>query len=425
MEFYKRKNSMKKFVWFVLALYCTNMLPQSLLNLDNFKKGDYQLRLDKLDAKESPLVVDFTEKAAIYHQIGHYNKAIYNYKIAFEMAPSEFLQLKLAKSYHAAGNAQKAILLYEGVFVKDSSNLLVAGQLARLYNSTRKKKHAIKLYKYLIKKDQSNPYYTYQLGRMFKKQGRFHASGQLFLDAYKKDTAHVSSIFELAKFYKHLRFKDSTRLFIDKGLALNGTHLNFLQLKASFLFKDKKYTESIQYCDKLDSLRFSNAAINSLKGACFEKMEQLDSAQVYYAKAMQMDRESMEYAYKLANVYYKRKELKSAKSLLMTSLFGAEPDLSAPQFLYATIFQEEGNLKEAIVYFKKSYRSGTRFYKGLFQWSVTAESYYKDKKIALDLYEKYVERFEIKDAALTKYAKQRIKEIRKKLFLQGEITDKI
>jgi len=42
----------------------------------------------------------------------------------------------------------------------------------------------------------------------------------------------------------------------------------------------------------------------------------------------------------------------------------------------------------------------------------------------LNLYEKYIERFESKDAVLTKYAEQRIKEIRKKLFLNGEIKAK-
>jgi len=415
---------MKKFVWFVLTLYCTGMLAQSSINLDNAPQGDCQQRLAELDVIEEPMASDFSEKGAIYYQIGHYNKAIFNYKIAFEMSPSEFLQIKLAKSYHAGGMAKNAILLYESVFVKDSSNLLVANQLARLYNSTRKKKHAIKMYQYLIEKDKTNPYYTYQLGRIFKKQGRFHASGQLFLDTYKRDTAHMSSVFELAKFYKHLRFKDSTQLFIEKGLVLDNENLNFLQLKSAFLYKEKDYLESLVCIRRMDSLHFSNAAISSLKGACFEKMNQLDSAQVYYAKAVKMDRESMEYAFKLANIYHKRKEFKQAKTLLMLSLFGAEPDLSAPQFLYATIFQEEGNLKEAIVYFKKSYQSGSRFYKGLFQWSVTAEAYYKDKKIALNLYEKYIERFESKDAALTKYAEQRIKEIRKKLFLNGEIKAK-
>ena len=412
---------MKKLLWFVLVFHCVCALPQSTLLIEKVAQGDYQGRLTELDAKGLILEDDLVEKASIYYQIGHYNKAIYNYKKAFEMNPSEAIQIKLAKSYHAGGMAKNAILLYESVFVKDSSNLIVANQLARLYKSTRKNKHAIKIYEYLIQKDKTNPYYTYQLGRIFKKQGRFHASGQLFLDTYKRDTAHVSSIFELAKFYKQLRFKDSTQLFIEKGLLLDNENLNFLQLKSVFLYKEKDYLESLVYIRKMDSLHFSNAAINSLKGACFEKMNQLDSAQVYYGKAVQMDRESMEYAFKLANIYYKRKELKSAKTLLMISLIGADPDLSAPQFLYATIFQEEGNFKEAIVYFKKSYRSGRRFYKGLFQWAVTAEAYYKDKKIASDLYKKYIERFESKDIQMTNYAKQQIKEIRKQLFLEGDL----
>ncbi len=406
---------------FVVFLYVTSMLSQGAIQQEYFVQGDYQLRLKELDVKKVLTVSDFTEMGVIYHQIGHYNKAIYNYKKAFELTPSDVLSLKLARSYHAAGLAKKAIHLYEKIFVQDSSNLVVASQLARLYKSTRKTKEAVKMYAFLIQKDSTNPFYCYQLGKILKKKGRFFESGELFLDAYKKDTAHLSSIFELAKFYKSLRFKDSTQLFINKGLLLDGEHLNFLQLKALFLYKYKNYKQSLVLIQKMDSLGFSNAAINSLKGACFEKMEQLDSAQVYYAKAVKMDRSSMEYAYKLANVYYKKKELKSAKILLMMSLLGADPDFSAPQFLYATIFQEEKNFKEAIRYYKKSYHSGRRFYKGLFQWAVTAEAYYKDKNVALDLYKKYIDRFASNDVEMTRYAKQQIKDITKGLFLKGTL----
>ncbi|PCH78023.1 MAG: hypothetical protein COB98_01855 [Flavobacteriaceae bacterium] len=412
---------MRKIFYCFFIFCCVNTWSQDLEIYEGNQQGNYKTRLLELNANEHPILKGFTEKAAIYHQIGYYNKAIYNYKKALELGSIDAIQLKLAQSYHAAGMAKEAINLYEGVFVKDSSNLMVASRLARLYSSTRKKKQAVKLYQYLIKNDPSNPYYSYRLAKIFKKQGRFYASGELFLETFKKDSAHISSIFELAKFYKLLRFKDSTELFIDKGLALNRTHLNFLQMKASFLYKHKRYKESIRYCNMLDSLRFSNATVSSLKGACFEKMNQLDSAQVYYGKAVRMDKTSMDYAFKLANIYHKNKNPKQAKLILMIALFGAEPDFSAPQFLYATIYQEEGKLKEAILYFKKSYQSGTRFYKGLFQWAVTSEAYYKDKKIAFDLYVKYIERFESKDLVLTKYAKQRIKIIRKTLFLKGEI----
>ena len=416
---------MKNIFYCFFALCCLSMWSQNAVIAERTPQGNYKVRLLELNAIELPLLKNFTEKAAIYHQIGYYSKAILNYKKAIALEPSELLQVKLAQSYHAAGMAKDAIGLYEGVFVKDSSNLLVANQLARLYTSTRKVKQAITLYEYLIEKDQTNPNYSYRLAKIFKKQRRPFAAGNLFLDAYKKDTVHRASIFELAKFYKRLRFKDSTYLFLDKGLALNKEDLNFLQLKASVLYTDKNYELSLEYIQKLRTLKFKNAAIMSLKGACFEKMNQLDSAQVYFGKAVSMDRESMNYAYKLANIYYKRKNFKQAKIVLMMALFGAEPDFSAPQFLYATIYQEEGKLKEAIRYFKKAYQSGTRFHKALFQWAVTAEAYYKDKKVAMDLYEKYVIRFESKDAALTKYANQRIKIIRKNLFLKGEIAEEI
>ena len=59
----------------------------------------------------------------------------------------------------------------------------------------------------------------------------------------------------------------------------------------------------------------------------------------------------------------------------------------------------------------------------LFELAFVADSYYEDKKMVLRYYERFLERFESKSPKLTKYASERIKQLRKKLFIEGVIVD--
>ncbi len=90
-----------------------------------------------------------------------------------------------------------------------------------MYLSQNQPKRAEKLFKFFQSKDPENPNYPYQIGECLDKQNKFNEMGQSYLNAYKLDNLHLKSIFELAKFFKALRFQDSTTLFIDKGLQIN------------------------------------------------------------------------------------------------------------------------------------------------------------------------------------------------------------
>lgn len=59
----------------------------------------------------------------------------------------------------------------------------------------------------------------------------------------------------------------------------------------------------------------------------------------------------------------------------------------------------------------------------MYQLALVSDSFFKDKKIALKHYEKYVDKFEEKDKEQADFAKRRIKEIKKTLFINGEKVD--
>ncbi len=105
------------------------------------------------------------------------------------------------------------------------------------------------------------------------------------------------------------------------------------------------------------------------------------------------------------------------------SIFYLKPDTDKQFFLLGTIFKEENNLKNAINYFNEAIKNNFNNYKALFELATTSDTYYKDKKIALKHFKKYFEHFESKDQEMTVYAKNRIKEIKKQFFIEGEIVE--
>jgi tetratricopeptide (TPR) repeat protein len=387
------------------------------------QKGNYQQALVLLK-KQQPLTFEVLDKtASIYQTIGNDTKAIELYKKALLIDNKKALKVKLGQAYNSAGLISEAITIYEEIIKKDSSNLLVVQSLGKLYLAKNKAKQAEKIYSYLKEKDSINPNYSYQLAESYEKQKKYFKMGQSYLDAFNKDTLHLNSIYGLAKFFKELRYKDSTMLFIDKGLKIDSTNLNFLQLKANELYFTKNFNEAIHYLNKLDSLNFKSVNTYEMFGMCYYNLEKLDLAEENFKKALKLEYNNPKILYRLASLAYEKKDVKQAKMYLTMSLIYAKPDIEKQHYLLGVIFKEENDLKQALVNFEKAYQNNFKNYKSLFELAVTSDAYYKDKKIALKHYQNYIQSFKSKDVEMTAFVTQRINEIKKQYFIEGEIVD--
>lgn len=385
-------------------------------------KGNYQNALKLLENNTSES--SYIEKSAdIYQSIGDFNKSILLYKKALAIDSTEQLKTKLAKTYSIAGNRKMAIKLYEEVFQKDSLNLLIANTLGKLYLKSLKPKKAGELFVYLQFKDSLNPNYPYQIAQTLKLRKKILRMGQSYLDAYNLDTLHTNSIYELAKFFKVLKDRDSSQLFIDKGLRIDSLDINFLQLKANHLYFKKQYKKALVYLNTLENLNYKSINTYEMFGMSYLNLKKLDSAEIYFKKALKIDYKNAKILYRIGTLQYKRKNFKEAKFNLMMAVRYSKPDLDKHYYLLGTIYKEENNLKRAIYYFEEALKNNYKNSQALFDIAMTSEVYYKDLKIALRHYEKYIERFEDKDKKMTDFARNRIKEIRKKYFIDGEIVE--
>ena len=394
-----------------------NLVDSLLLN------GNYEKALILLENTEPKTFSVYEKTAGIYHTIGSDTKALANLQKAIKIDSSKAVKMKLAQLYVSSGLISKAIETYETIIKKDTSNLLAANNLGKLYLAQNKAVKAEEIYRFLKQKDSLNPNYPFQIAEALLAQNKKLAMGQSYLDAYKLDTLSLKSMYELAKFFKSLQIRDSSMLFIEKGLKIDSLNINFLQLKANELYFSKQYNEAINSLKKLDSLNFKSAATYEMFGMCYYNLKDFELAEIHFKNALKLDRENPKIYYRLATLYYDQKKYEVAKLYLSQSITKAKPDLDKQYFLFGIIEKETENFTRAIYYFDEAYKNNRDNYKALFELGTTSDMYFEDKKIAYKHYSNYIKIFENKDVVMTNYAKQRIQEIKKELFIEGEIID--
>jgi tetratricopeptide (TPR) repeat protein len=386
-------------------------------------EGNYQKALTLLENTVPKTFLIFEKSAGIYQSIGCDTKALACLNKALEFGTNISIKVKLSQLFVSTGFTSKAVETYESLIEKDTSNLLAANSLGKLYLSLNQAEKAEKIYRYLMKRDTVNPNYPYQLAESLEKQNKLSEMGQRYLDAYNLDTLHIKSIFGLAQFFKSLKFKDSTSLFIDKGLKIDPNNLNFNQLKANELYFLKDFKGALTYLKKLDSLNFVSVQIYEMFGMCYYNLQDFELAEKYFKNAIILDPDDSQILYRLASLYYDKKDNKMATFYLHRSISSVKPDIDKQYYLLGIISKEADNLQAAIDNFEKSHKNNYKNYKALFELAVTSEAYFKDKKIALKHYKSYAEKFKSSDNTMTAFVEGRIKEIKKQYFIEGEIVD--
>ena len=383
-------------------------------------QGKYQVALSELEKRTPKTIRLFQKIGEIYYQVGDFNKAVTQFETGMELGESTAIQMRLAKTYGILGRTKEAIGMYESIVKKDSLNLIAFNSLGNLYLSRARAKSAEKVYRYLIQQDSLNPNFQYQLGRALSDKGRKFEMVDYFLKAYELDPKHTKSMYRLAKFYKAISKKDSTRLFIDKGLQVSPNDINFLQLKANFSYTAKEYPEAIAQLKKLEKLNYRTKNIYDMFGMSYLKMEKYDSAIIYFDKALKIERGDPTISYRMAKLYHAQDSIKKATFYAMTAVMGLKPDFDKEYYLLGLLQKEQGQIRQAITSFEKSYYNNTRNHKSLYALATTSDAFYKDKKGVYKHYNSYLKRFASKDEEMTMFIKKRIQEIKEELFLEGE-----
>lgn len=361
--------------------------------------------------------------ASVYESIDNYKRATGFYEKALSLKENDVLKLKLGKIHIRLNQFNKAIALLEEIVDKDSDNLLAKYLLGKLYLKTNQTKKAATFFKELKRADNTNANYPYYLGLVYQKLKKRNLKIDNFLEAYRKDNQHIKAIEKLAIAFRVLRDRDSSNLFVNKGLQVVPNHINLNKLKINDFFRKKKYKEAIRLLKKIDSIKPNEHYTHKMLGKSYYELEELDSAKMYFSKALKLDRSDFKSYILLGSIYFEEKDLQNASiNYLMATIVGKEPRDQAHLGM-ANVFFEQKKPKRVIEQYKKAIAENRNNYKALYLLANFSDNYYEDKKVAYKYYQRYIDRFERKDSLFTVNAERRIKEIKKEHFLKGEILE--
>ena len=382
--------------------------------------GRYRLALTQLKAIDTLQHISNYKIGNIYISIDDYKSAIASYKTSLEFEESTQVKLALAKTYYRVKSYKKAIQIYETLLEKDTDNLIITYQLGKLYFTTNDLKKAATTFTALSKKDPSNPNYHYQLGLIAARKADGNGMLDNFLNAYKRDQTHIKSVYQLAKTFSLLRKKDSSILFIDKGLKLDSLHINLNKLKVNNLFRKKEYTKAIVRLQILDSLTPNDLYNKKMLGRSYFNIDSMSLAEVNFKKAKKIDKEDFKILLYLGHIYKSKKDHRNAYYNYMMATSVGKKERSEEYFSLGMLYLDKKEFRSSIAMFKRALKENSKRYKIKYQLALTLDSFYKDKKIAYAVYDDYIMRFEEKDKDITLFVKNRMKEIKTTLFMKGE-----
>ncbi|CAL2102716.1 Tetratricopeptide repeat protein [Tenacibaculum sp. 190130A14a] len=384
--------------------------------------GRYQQALELLTSLPEDYIKN-KKIAQVYETLDNYKTASKFYEKALSQQENYIIKLKLGKAYVKLGQTTKAISLFEDIIEKDPENLLARYQLGKLYLKRKQKLKAKDVFETLVKADKFNANYSYYLGVAYEKLKKNNKRIDSYLDAYKKDNEHIKAIEKLAIAYRMLRDKDSSSLFVEKGLQVAPYHINLNRLKINESFRSENYKEAIRLLKRIDSVKPNEHYTHKMLAKSYYELEQSDSAKIHFARAVKIDRSDFKSYIFLGSISFEAKDYQGAMiNYLMATIVGKEPRDEAHLGM-ANVFFEQKKPKRVIEQYKKAIAENRNNYKALYLLANFSDNYYKDKKVAYKHYQRYVDRFESKDSVFTVNAERRIKEIKKEYFLKGEILE--
>ncbi len=205
------------------------------------------------------------------------------------------------------------------------------------------------------------------LGAIYQKQGNLEAAKSQYLKAYNLDSSDETSLYNLASLYTQQKDYINAIGVYDKLLAKKPNNIEVLEYKANAYCEISKFDEAIKQYETILAIQpnnqnaknnIENIVANHFSGAKLQnylmlkansnpasyeaqfnyalelhKNKNLDSALIYYKKALNIDPSKEETYINLAQIYIDKKDYKSATDICQKGLMILPNSKSLNQYL--------------------------------------------------------------------------------------------
>lgn len=312
---------------------------------------------------------------------------------------------RLGFCYFKLGDYREAKFVFNDVLKKDSVNITALSNLATIAERELNYNDAGTYYGQLIGIDSTNSYYYRQGALVAQRQGDMITATAFFNKAHTLNEGDIATITDLASAYLELKAVDYANEIIAKGMAKDSSNIKVLYVNARIKNELDDYPTVIRSIERAMELGDSTNYYAMMLGVAYLKTEQLDLSIQQFKRIIARERDSEHTHHYLALAYELQKDYDQASTHFEIAI---EKGISKKVPRY---HQDLAELYEKKKQYQKAYRHYLAAYEYkaedelLFHIAHNADRYYKDKKIALRFYKKYLN---TKHQKYRQYANQRI-----------------
>src|SRR5680860_501025 len=359
-------------------------------------------------AKAQPSVIAIADSL---YATSNYTKAI-NY---YAEAGGHNSSLQIARAYNAIGNFEKAIAQYKSIVEKHPDWQISNFELGKLLLKAKKYNEARKLFSQLTASGDDNPEYQYYLGEAFQELDQPASALTAYKKAVKLDSTHLRSLFRLGKYFTIKLERDQALKYVDAGLQFYENDVAFINLKVLVYYNDNQYKTAIPWFERLLELGETKPYVYEKLAYCYYKNWEFEKAKETYRTLIGIDDQNSDTYFGMSAALRKNEQLDSAEIYIHKAMDVQRPIFAEGYSSLASLARERNDLKSALDYYKLAYKAAPLDDMLYFNICTVADQYYKDPKTKLDYYETFIKKFGKNRPYASKIATKRIKELKEEI----------
>lgn len=299
--------------------------------------------------------------------------------------------LRVGQCNARMGASTAAIRPYERVLQMDSSNIVALNQLGILYTRDGDLEDALSCYIHLIKLDSTNSYYYKQAGSTAMRLNAITTAKFWFEKALRFNPADVEVSLALGNALFEIEAYESVDSIVEQALALDPHFKPLILLSAKSAFEQQHYESAIVTINKLLEKSDTTAQLARLLGISYFHLREYNKV-VTCMQFLLKNRYDFEWIYYYMGISFR--ELGDMPASINWLKVAVQKSISENTTTYysqlAHSYEQMGEYQEAI----RAYRAAYNYSKDgilLYHLARNYDVYYKDKSMALEYYQKYLE----------------------------------
>ena len=331
------------------------------------------------------------QKAIEYLGAFQYQKALDHIYECHRTDPGNLDYLsKLAWCYQKLGNYSESKIYYNKLLQTSPGNVSAMSNLGLIYEKELNYHKAKDYYRQLLEIDTTNSYY-YKINAYNAMKIDQQMEGIVFFNkAHQLNPNDLIVIDELANLYFDLGATEYALTFTQKGLALAPDNLRFLYSDARVHNKLDSFSTVVQQLEHALSLGDTLGYYQTMLSVSYIHLDSLDKAAFHLEQLVALDKASEHTHHYLSIIYDKKEDSKQSMYHLEKAI---EKAISPKTSLYyaelAAHHEKQKTYKDAIFFYAEAYQHSQKDVY-LFHQARNTDFYFKDKKMALRLYKKYL-----------------------------------